>query len=173
MPTLYYDRQGRIVDRNQFRALRVTTGYHRVAETNLPNDKRVSTIWTGLDYGSDPQHPQIFETLVLLGAVESEIDGERYSTEREALDGHKRMVEKHRNLSTLTRTKKVQVSFDASALEIIERLRVASGATSMAEVLRAALGFYDWAHEQIEAGYAVGAYKAGEPAKEVALFMKK
>jgi len=66
--------------------------------------------------------------------------------------------------------KKVQVSFDDSALAIIARLQKASGATSLAEVLRAAVGLYDWAHEQIQDGYAVGAFKEGVPVKEVVLF---
>lgn len=66
--------------------------------------------------------------------------------------------------------KKVQVSFDDAALSIIARLQKASGATSMAEVLRAALGMYDWALEQVEQGYSVGAFKAGAPTKEVVVF---
>lgn len=66
--------------------------------------------------------------------------------------------------------KKIQVSFGDAALKIISRLQNASGASSTAEVLRDALSLYDWACEQIEQGYSVGAFKAGSPVKEVVVF---
>lgn len=63
--------------------------------------------------------------------------------------------------------KKIQIDLDKEALDVIARLRKAEGATSMSEVLRSALGLLDWACDQVEAGYAVGAFKEGAPVKEV------
>lgn len=60
--------------------------------------------------------------------------------------------------------KKFQLNLDDSAMQIIAKLQQDSGARTLGEVLRAALGLYDWAHEQVADGYAVGAFKAGVPA---------
>jgi hypothetical protein len=70
--------------------------YKRVAETTLADGKWVSTVWLGLDHrflGEGP--PVIFETMVF--SAKGNGDGlhqERYSTEKEAVEGHARMVEK-------------------------------------------------------------------------------
>jgi len=72
-------------------------------------------------------------------------------------------------------TKKIQVTFDDHAVEILETLKKASGAASNAQVLREAIGFYDWAREEIvEKGRKVGAMKKGDVVSEVHLkFHKK
>lgn len=48
--------------------------------------------------------------------------------------------------------KRIQVVFDDRAVEQLERIRVASGAASTAEVLRNALGFYEWVRKQVASG---------------------
>jgi hypothetical protein len=54
----------------------------------------VSTVWLGLDhghnFGTKEYRPLIFETMVL-GGLNSDYQ-ERYSTEQEAIEGHKRIV---------------------------------------------------------------------------------
>ena len=50
--------------------------------------------------------------------------------------------------------KRVQVVFDDRALEVLERLQASTGGT-VADVVRDALGFYDWAREETEQGKAV------------------
>lgn len=65
----------------------------QVAETLLPNNTLVSTVWLGVDYsfGLGEHPPLIFETMVFSRA--GKIAGcRRYSTEHEALEGHARMV---------------------------------------------------------------------------------
>lgn len=63
-----------------------------VARTKTPNGT-VSTVFLGLDhaYGSNGP-PMIFETLVMDGPLEDEMD--RYSTWEEAEAGHASMVER-------------------------------------------------------------------------------
>ncbi len=53
----------------------------------------VSTVWLGLDHRySESGPPLIFETMVFGGPLDGEQD--RYSTESEAIKGHKEMVER-------------------------------------------------------------------------------
>ena len=67
-----------------------------VAKAILPDGKMVSTVWMGLDHNFRRYEPPlIFETMVF-GSADSydEVDTERYSTEAEAIEGHKQMVSK-------------------------------------------------------------------------------
>jgi hypothetical protein len=52
----------------------------------------VATVWLGLDHAGGSGPPLIFETSVYGGALGD--NSERYSTEAEAIAGHKRWVEK-------------------------------------------------------------------------------
>jgi len=65
--------------------------------------------------------------------------------------------------------KKLQLSLDENAYNTLLRLEKDSNASSMAEVLRNAIGLFDWARVQQQEGFAVGAFKEGVPAKEVVL----
>lgn len=68
-----------------------------LATDRLANGYRVSTIWLGLDHAfGRTARPLIFESGVFhprgakgLGPI---IDGKRYATRREALDGHRALV---------------------------------------------------------------------------------
>lgn len=58
------------------------------------NDKRISTVWLGLDHkfvGSNKPH--VFETMVFTGDSGIEDYCERYSTWKEAEEGHQRAIE--------------------------------------------------------------------------------
>lgn len=83
----------------------------RVAQTFLPNGVEVSTVWLGLDHRYTHRgRPQIFETMLFVKQRSSyEFRGHkrvfertpigeqwRYSTEEEALRGHKTLVKKWR-----------------------------------------------------------------------------
>lgn len=72
--------------------------YKRVAYDELKNGYRVSTVWLGLDHNhgwpSEGDKPLIFETMVFLHEGYAEQDMQRYSTEKEAVAGHKAMVKK-------------------------------------------------------------------------------
>jgi hypothetical protein len=63
----------------------------------------------------------------------------------------------------------LQLAFDEAAARAIARLQEASGARTPADVVRVALGLYDWAREQIEAGATLAAVVDGAPVKEVTL----
>lgn len=61
-----------------------------VAQTNVTDDIRVSTVFLGIDHGNGEGEPILFETIVFGG----EHDGrtERYSTWNEAQKGHNNIV---------------------------------------------------------------------------------
>ena len=65
-----------------------------VKQEVLENDKYVSTVWLGLDHSFEEGKPIIFETMVFSQKRGENLDEERYSTEEEAIEGHKKMVTK-------------------------------------------------------------------------------
>ena len=64
--------------------------------------------------------------------------------------------------------KKVQVNFDDGALEVIERLKEATGSNA-GDVIRDALSFYEWARQQYDDGKKVGTIENGKGVSEVVL----
>ena len=57
----------------------------------------VSTVWIGLDHPFwENQPPLIFETMVF-SRNKSDLDMERYTTEKQAINGHRKMVKKWSN----------------------------------------------------------------------------
>ena len=52
------------------------------------------------------------------------------------------------------KSRRVQVVFDDRAIEVLERLRASTGG-GIADVVRDALGFYDWARQQTAEGKSV------------------
>lgn len=64
-----------------------------VKQETLPNGYWVSTVWLGLDHRWGKGQPLIFETMVFYQG-ESDLDMQRYSTEAEAIVGHKALVKK-------------------------------------------------------------------------------
>jgi hypothetical protein len=102
----YYDRDGRPLDVMEWARLFHDVHYKRVKETTLPNGLWVSTVWLGLDHSFGHGPPLIFETMVFdrhedasrgfHGTLGNDLEMVRYSTEREAVDGHESLVERYR-----------------------------------------------------------------------------
>lgn len=66
----------------------------RVARTKIKNGI-VSTVFLALDHSHGGELPLVFETMVFLDETGMEDrDCERYTTWEQAVEGHKRMVEK-------------------------------------------------------------------------------
>ncbi len=65
-------------------------------------------------------------------------------------------------------SRKIQVNFDDGALEVIERLKGATGANA-GDVIRDALSFYEWARQQYDDGKKVGTIEHGKGVSEVVL----
>lgn len=87
----YYDRDGKRLTLLQWAKLLENFDYRRVAKETLEDGTLVSTVWIGLDYNLGCGKPAIFETMAFSKTGE-ELDMDRYSTEAEALRGHKKMV---------------------------------------------------------------------------------
>lgn len=64
-----------------------------VAQDNVV-DIKISTVFLGIDHSFGVGPPLIFETMVFGGDLDQEMD--RYSTWKEAVNGHKKMVRKVR-----------------------------------------------------------------------------
>lgn len=74
--------------------------YKVVRREVLPNGKLVSTVWLGLDHSFTGGKPLIFETMVFPKEDDfGELDMDRYSTEKQAIAGHKRMVKKWKEMT--------------------------------------------------------------------------
>lgn len=85
----WYDRQGNPLTNAALRAL--PPDYKRVA--NHDGDTfQVSTVWLGLDHSYDGGPPLIFESMVFGHRHPLDQVQRRYSTEAEALAGHKTLV---------------------------------------------------------------------------------
>ena len=58
----------------------------------------VSTVWLGLDHSFGiGKKPLIFETMVFAFSFGGEVDVERYSSREDAIEGHKKFIEKYKN----------------------------------------------------------------------------
>jgi hypothetical protein len=64
---------------------------------------------------------------------------------------------------------KLQLTLDENAYNTLVSLQKASDASSIAEVLRNAVGLLEWARIQQANGYTVGALKNGVPVKAIKL----
>jgi hypothetical protein len=64
--------------------------------------------------------------------------------------------------------KKVQVNFDDGALDVIDRLKDATGSNA-GDVIRDALSLYEWARQQYTEGKKVGTIADGKGVSEVIL----
>lgn len=92
MASDWYDKEGNPISTGELLELRLgDPDYKRVAMTHVGTSVDVSTVWLGLDHSWNGGPPLIFETLVLGGEHDQYM--ERYSTESEAKEGHKRIVE--------------------------------------------------------------------------------
>ena len=64
----------------------------------------------------------------------------------------------------------VKVCFDDEAAERLDELQEAGDESSWADVLKSALGLYNWAYDRVRAGHSVGAFAIDKPLEELALF---
>lgn len=87
MDDMYFDRQGKPIDRDTWVKKFGKLEYKRVASTEK-DGINVSTIWLGMNHNWSGGEPLIFETMIFGG----EHGGyqERYATEEQAIAGHKR-----------------------------------------------------------------------------------
>lgn len=63
-----------------------------VAKTTLPDGRRVSTVFLGLDHGWGKGPPILFETMVFKEETWEGDVCKRYATKHDALVGHQRLV---------------------------------------------------------------------------------
>lgn len=89
----YYKRDGTPCDTEEWMRLLSDPEYKILKQEILPNGKKVSTVWLGLDHQFGSGEPLIFETMVFPSSGNYHDEQcKRYSTEAEALAGHERIV---------------------------------------------------------------------------------
>lgn len=90
---MWYDKQGKpLRDYSKIESLLKDIKYKRVGYTELEKGVKVSTVWLGLNHNWRNGELLIFETMVFGGKHDGDMD--RYTTEKQAIAGHKRMVKK-------------------------------------------------------------------------------
>jgi hypothetical protein len=89
--SIYYDRNGEPMDMMEWIAAFGDIKDRVIAHTPLADGGEVSTVWLGLDHSFGIGPPLIFETMVFGGPHDQE--QWRYSTEEQALTGHRNAVE--------------------------------------------------------------------------------
>ena len=67
----------------------------RIVKQEEVNGYKVSTVFLGIDHNFGEGKPLLFETMVFGGKDEEQ---ERYSTYKQAEQGHKKMVDKYKKL---------------------------------------------------------------------------
>ena len=98
MKSNYYDKEGKSMDLTEWARSSENKKYKHVADDYLEKC-RVSTVWLGLNHNFYDGPPLIFETMVFRasnGKVTDwgELDMDRYSTLKQAKNGHKKMVKR-------------------------------------------------------------------------------
>lgn len=87
---MYYDWDGRAVDRAEFAKL---FNKDRKVARDVVGDLTVSTVFLGLDHRFDGNGPPlIYETMVFPKGSYGELYCDRYGTKDEALAGHEKAV---------------------------------------------------------------------------------
>jgi len=94
---LWYDKKGDPIKTiEEWSKLFHDNKYKIIKQEILENGYFISTIWLGMDHGSQNGQPLIFESMVFNGDGEGDSDCERYVSESAAIIGHKLLVEKWR-----------------------------------------------------------------------------
>lgn len=91
MSNLYYDKNGKEIDKNEWSDKFADRDYKQICVTTFPDGGLVSTIWLGLNHSWEESKILIFESMAFL-ANGDELQ-QRYSTLEEARKGHVTMVE--------------------------------------------------------------------------------
>ena len=90
-----FDKNGKEINYEEWGKLLEDKDYKIIKQETLPDGKKVSTVWLGLDHNFGEGEPLIFETMVFPSEGDfSDVDVERYSTLEEAQKGHEEMVKK-------------------------------------------------------------------------------
>lgn len=91
----YYDRERNAITVERWSELLSVDNYHRVAfgqVTYQGKQLAVSTVWLGIDHNfSGRGEPLVWETMVF-GDCDFDQELVRYSTEQDALEGHRRIM---------------------------------------------------------------------------------
>jgi hypothetical protein len=99
---IYYDRQGQPMTMRQWAEKFEDEGYTHIARDVIGPDEpldpapliTVSTFWLGVNHNWRDDEPLIYETLIIGGGYEA--TGMRYPTEKQAREGHRRVVDELR-----------------------------------------------------------------------------
>ena len=88
----YYDRLGKEIDMERYGRLMQETPDYKIVKQTERYGILVSTVWLGMNHAFRPMSPiLIFETMIFSDGSSQVFDyQERYTTEAQALEGHRR-----------------------------------------------------------------------------------
>lgn len=89
---MYYDKDGSPLTLEEWGIKHSNFEYKGIGNDYV-GDYRVSTVWLGMNHAYNDEAPLIFETMVFLKDTFDDVWCQRYSTEQEAIQGHKDLVE--------------------------------------------------------------------------------
>ena len=99
----YYDKKGEKISLEKACELRSDDSYRIIGQNEI-GKYFISTIWLGFNHGFRPDEKLLFETMVFDQSLNNEnnqwtaLELERYSTEKEAIEGHAAMKKKYEEI---------------------------------------------------------------------------
>ncbi|MCP4668235.1 MAG: hypothetical protein GY849_17955 [Deltaproteobacteria bacterium] len=96
---MFYNREGKQITSEEFEKLFTDDKYKIIKQEDV-GKYFISTVWLGVNYNFGEGELLIFETVVFEGRdLGADLEMERYSTEKEAIKGHKKMVNRFKKLN--------------------------------------------------------------------------
>jgi hypothetical protein len=95
---MFFDRNGNPISNEEWGRLFQDPKYKIIKQEDLPDEKgRVSTVWLGINHGGFGPHEkrEIFETMIFAPGKDYDQYQWRWSTEKEAREGHEYVVMKY------------------------------------------------------------------------------
>lgn len=97
----HWDKDGRPIPLLEWARLIEDPRYRRVGFDTVKYGFRVSTVWLGIDYGFGVRR-LIFETMVFPPHDTRSLYCKRYSTQKEAIEGHARIATKLKDMRRIS-----------------------------------------------------------------------
>lgn len=89
----FWSKTGELISSTEWAKLFADKSYQIIKQTKLDNGIFISTVWLGISYGETPSGPLIFETIVWPSDKSEDEEMYRYTSERDALFNHNKLVE--------------------------------------------------------------------------------
>ena len=98
---MFYNKEGKEISVQEFTKLFEDKNYQVIKQDKLSNGYFISTVWLGINHSFVfSEKLLLFETMVF-DSNKSSVEQKRYSTEKQALRGHKRFIKEYKDKFTI------------------------------------------------------------------------